>query len=269
MNQNLPAKKVVTQMPVKSLVKPYRAFDEFVKQAQMLVSTYRALDSAVHDIYPHCPSERLPKAETLLESYDRSDRKRIERFEGACREFNPDEAYDEDYQITKAQVSKHVSLLVGSFPNANPADPEVYTKMLIEEIMAAEPSVVSLESACRSIRRSAKFLPTISEVLEALKEESKTWTKCWEAIECIDEAAEELRQKLATEKERRAAQEDEKRKTAPLFSVGDRVKHQKFGTGTVSFVDGNKCVVNFDQRDKSVAVVDSFLEHPRHFEGAT
>ena len=43
------------------------------------------------------------------------------------------------------------------------------------------------------------------------------------------------------------------------FSVGERVFHQKFGYGRVSFVEGNKLTVNFDHSgDKRV--IDQFVQ---------
>lgn len=250
------------QLPAKPVAKPYKALDEFTEDAKRLTLAYLSLERVMDDIYPHCPSDPLKLAEMLLDSYDRYDRKLAGRLELAHSEFEPDDAYDENGYITKSQVAKHVSLLVGSFPNANPADPEVYTMMLIEEIGAAEPSVIVLETACRNIRRSAKFLPAISEVLDALKEAKKTWSKRWLAIECMDETAEELRSKLTAENERRTQEkiQREKRKTACPFAVGDRVGHQKFGVGTVSAVDGNKCTVQFANHFEPKAVVSEFLD---------
>jgi DNA helicase-2/ATP-dependent DNA helicase PcrA len=43
------------------------------------------------------------------------------------------------------------------------------------------------------------------------------------------------------------------------FSRGDRVFHQKFGSGTVAAVDGNKLTVDFDKAGQK-RVVDSFVE---------
>ncbi len=42
------------------------------------------------------------------------------------------------------------------------------------------------------------------------------------------------------------------------FSEGDRVRHQKFGFGTVSLVDGNKLTIDFDNGDRK-RVIESFL----------
>ncbi|MGE0024674.1 MAG: DUF3553 domain-containing protein, partial [Hyphomicrobium sp.] len=42
------------------------------------------------------------------------------------------------------------------------------------------------------------------------------------------------------------------------YSVGTRVRHQKFGPGTVTDVDGNKLTIEFDHAGKK-RVVDSFV----------
>ncbi len=43
------------------------------------------------------------------------------------------------------------------------------------------------------------------------------------------------------------------------FKTGERVLHQKFGSGTVAAVDGNKLTIDFDEAGRK-RVVDSFVE---------
>ena len=43
------------------------------------------------------------------------------------------------------------------------------------------------------------------------------------------------------------------------YSVGARVRHQKFGPGTVTEVDGNKLTIEFDRAGRK-RVVDSFVD---------
>ncbi|HUC51965.1 MAG TPA: UvrD-helicase domain-containing protein [Xanthobacteraceae bacterium] len=47
--------------------------------------------------------------------------------------------------------------------------------------------------------------------------------------------------------------------TVSAFSVGDRVFHQKFGSGNVTAIDGNKLTIQFDRAGEK-RVVDSFVE---------
>jgi hypothetical protein len=45
---------------------------------------------------------------------------------------------NEKWWLTRRAVAEQVALLVGSYPNALPHSPEVYTRMLVEEILAAD-----------------------------------------------------------------------------------------------------------------------------------
>jgi ATP-dependent DNA helicase UvrD/PcrA len=47
--------------------------------------------------------------------------------------------------------------------------------------------------------------------------------------------------------------------SAAAYRAGERVTHQKFGTGTITDVDGNKLTIDFDEAGKK-RVVDSFVE---------
>jgi DNA helicase-2/ATP-dependent DNA helicase PcrA len=47
--------------------------------------------------------------------------------------------------------------------------------------------------------------------------------------------------------------------TVSDFTLGDRVFHQKFGNGNVTYIDGNKLTIAFDRAGEK-RVVDSFVE---------
>jgi hypothetical protein len=59
----------------------------------------------------------------------------------------------------------------------------VFTPMLIEEIAAVDPHAVKLEAACRRLRRNCTFVPSVGEVLKALR---KVKTPCWDAFDEYD-----------------------------------------------------------------------------------
>jgi hypothetical protein len=69
---------------------------------------------------------------------------------------------------TLEDISDHVALTIASFPNAKPANPEVFGRMLVEEVQESRPSIGALEAACRFVRRIHRFCPTIAEVVKAL-----------------------------------------------------------------------------------------------------
>jgi DNA helicase-2/ATP-dependent DNA helicase PcrA len=89
----------------------------------------------------------------------------------------------------------------------------------------------------------------------------------------FDENAGEFEQASPEKIKRNPAKRDAKRKTlviegeliakstgtVSLFTVGERVFHQKFGNGNVVGVDGNKLTIAFDKAGEK-RVVDSFVE---------
>jgi hypothetical protein len=70
---------------------------------------------------------------------------------------------------TKAEIAKSMVLLVGSF-TGKPANPKVFAVMLLEDVAAQCPSLLAVDIASRRLRRSSRFLPSISEVIQAINE---------------------------------------------------------------------------------------------------
>jgi hypothetical protein len=70
----------------------------------------------------------------------------------------------------KAEIAQHLAVMLQSFPNAGNANREIFVRVLAEDVGASQPSIGVLELACRNLRRTARFMPTINETLEALAE---------------------------------------------------------------------------------------------------
>lgn len=70
---------------------------------------------------------------------------------------------------TSDEIAEHLALTIGAFPNAKPANPEVFGRMLVEEVKASRPSIGALEAACRLVRRTQRFCPAIAEVIRTLE----------------------------------------------------------------------------------------------------
>ena len=47
-------------------------------------------------------------------------------------------------------------------------------RALMDDVMALDPSFVEMESTCRELRKTNKFMPTISEVIEDTGETART-----------------------------------------------------------------------------------------------
>ncbi len=74
---------------------------------------------------------------------------------------------------TRAEVGEQIAKLIGAYPNARPADPEIFGRLLVDDVLDARPSAFELVTACRDLRRTSRFIPSIAEVLEAIKEAKK------------------------------------------------------------------------------------------------
>jgi hypothetical protein len=81
---------------------------------------------------------------------------------------------------TDHELKALLAVLAGSFPTAPRTDLQIFGRALIEEIADTKPSRGALIRACRQLRRTSKFLPTICEVLEAI-EKAEMHLMCFQA----------------------------------------------------------------------------------------
>lgn len=72
--------------------------------------------------------------------------------------------------ISERAVRRHVAQLIGSFPNANPTDPESYIAALVFDLLDCQIPDAVLALTCQEIRRTSRFVPTISEVIGAARQ---------------------------------------------------------------------------------------------------
>jgi septal ring factor EnvC (AmiA/AmiB activator) len=78
-----------------------------------------------------------------------------------------------DQPATKNDIRVQVMMLIAAYPNNTRADLKIYSATLAEDIGAAGPGRLALDTACRRVRRSCRFTPSIAEVLEALTTATK------------------------------------------------------------------------------------------------
>jgi hypothetical protein len=78
-------------------------------------------------------------------------------------------------RATSEQIQEQLALLLGAFPSSNAPDPIVYSRMMLNEVTAAEPSVIALTMACSELRRTLQWPPPIPDVLKAIRQEELRW----------------------------------------------------------------------------------------------
>jgi hypothetical protein len=193
---NVPAVKSA-KVPAPKVKREWREFDDFIALAETLKSRVDGLwkhVEAIPDVFDDDDDEQ-PSAIALANAMyilrgEKLDERRMREFDELLEYFEREELYEptkgkkmtpdllgchNDRVISRRVVSEQVGMLIGSFPNAGPHSPEVYTRMLIEEIIAAKPSAVALEACCREIRRTKTFIPTVAEVLKVLRDQMEKW----------------------------------------------------------------------------------------------
>lgn len=107
-------------------------------------------------------------------------------------------------RATKTEIAKHLALLVKSIPNpGGAADGEIYGRMLVEDISADQPAIGDLQDACRQIRRTSTFLPSIAEVFTEIGEAQNRRRSHLNQMTGIIESKKELESNV--ERERRVA----------------------------------------------------------------
>lgn len=218
-----PNKKLPAQMPKRA----YGEFDEFLdlgdkigKQYDSLLGGYAGLCGLLEEAESR--QDWTPAVmERALAFHDdpHTDglKAQIAAFDAACEHYNGGALYtceDENgrRKLRRRAVAEQIGLLIGSFPNAVPHNPEAYTGMLIEEVIASGASAVALEATCRIIRRTQKFPPAISEVLEILQEQDTRWSNMLDStnareIERLSRSAREKQAEIRKLIEQKKAQD--------------------------------------------------------------
>jgi hypothetical protein len=127
------------------------------------------------------------------------------------RPENSEDPDDDESELSQAYIAKRITVMVASFPNANPSSPEGYMQMLVEHVSAIEDlTEVELEGACREIVETQKFAPAISEVLEVINKHTDKWSTRRLAIRYVEQDLHQA-MKRAVEREQKEQKEAHER----------------------------------------------------------
>jgi hypothetical protein len=232
----------VPSTPAKRKAPDYLDFEKLQEQADMCIKPYQQIGN---ELWRAKPSEREDGGAFI---YQRRASDRLDDLEGNLRyweatgflhfmatehsgllerlgQFDHAKHYDENGRLTRKAVAERLAWLVDSFPVCNVPNVEVYTTMLVDEVRVANVTLPALEAACREIRRTMKFLPSVAEVLPILKKHEKLWDTRTAAIHYLPrmlKGAEELCQQLRNEIAEEKA-EQEYRKQVLLATSPDEI----------------------------------------------
>jgi hypothetical protein len=164
----------------------WKAIEQLISAADELIGRMDELRDCQQRmwvyVYPD-GAEKLPTDEELeLSDYDME---RLTECHELLAMLDPEKDYDDDGSLKKTIIRNRLAALVGAFPAGAPATPQVYTRMLLERVAAEDITALALETACREIESTKKFLPAISEVLPVIREHITAWSKRLDAIKGI------------------------------------------------------------------------------------
>jgi hypothetical protein len=142
----------------------YGDFDRWIALGKRLDDHYRELTAR---------PQRLATAEILLVRWSADElADAVAWFAEASAWFERAEFYESPDRriISRHFVAEKVASLVGAFPNASPGATAIYTRVLVDQLIAAGASASRIELVTRTLIRTLRFVPTVSEVLAALAE---------------------------------------------------------------------------------------------------
>ncbi len=122
------------------------------------------------------------------------------------------EVDDGERVLKGSHVAKRLSIVAGAFPAGAPATAPTYLRVALEHVAAIEGlSELALESGCRAIETSAKFLPATSELVAEMASSVARWRTRMRALECVETMRSDtirvLRSREKRQAEERRAQE--------------------------------------------------------------
>jgi hypothetical protein len=204
----------------------------------------RSISRSDRQFYPRTAVEEVSRALNQAEQA-RGTLARFDAARAALTSAPEGEAY-------RANVSMQLASLLGSFPTVNIPDPKLFTRMLLDEVMAEEVNPIVLQAACQKIRRTQKFVPSISEILGAIAEQRKLWSDRVESADKIADLVEQLERErielealAAAEKVREEEALGHQRQAEAAFPVRTKVYHASHGRGYVTGHVGRSVQVNF------------------------
>jgi hypothetical protein len=257
--------KSAEKLPATKRQREYGDFDAFVENADKLVAFFNSVDTEIerldvedefewvewpdpdrHTLDLKKAKEKIRAAKYKIDSARHAlsqlpqVRKSLAAFKRDEKWYNRRELYEikgkgkrerEQWTLSRRVVAEQIALLLASFQNSRPGTPKVFGKMLVEEVYANNANACVLESACRRVRRTKDFPPSIAEVLKAIDEEASAWGERWtwldepDGIDTVDYYRRRLETAIAeaepiiakaeakfAEREAKAKAEEEKRK---------------------------------------------------------
>lgn len=160
-------------------------YDGLIEQKQALLKLVNRINQGDYDM-PDDPGIINDPA------LDQDDLDTVQKCRDAIAMLDPDDNYDSEGNLKKQVIAKRLTAMIGAVPTVKPAEPEIFAKMLLEHVAVLdELNYLIIESACREIERTKKFL-SITEILEIIEAQQELWNKRQAAIGGIEARAKDF-----------------------------------------------------------------------------
>ncbi len=97
------------------------------------------------------------------------------------------------------EVVAHLAVLQKSFANAGQAEASVFGKLMAADVYSLRPSAAAVEIACRTWRQTQKFLPAISEIMDAVRREQENLVSAVDFLKKLPETRARMQRDLDRE----------------------------------------------------------------------
>jgi hypothetical protein len=187
--------------------------DRLVAEEKRMVAAAKSLQRqpTAHDL------ERARNAARNFQKHGQQevDNGRAEDLLNQC--CYPTSWVDEEFGVRASELSKMLAGLLASFPTSNVQNPAVFTRFMLEDVLAigmSGPWFAAVENACRELRTTKTFMPAIAEIIAAIKKHEAVWNARSEALDCIEGTYDELVAAIAAAEKKIAEAEAKRRPKA-------------------------------------------------------
>jgi hypothetical protein len=166
----------------------FRHFYQFVNDLDDLSGHYEWLRECYRDMNREIPAiGAVEEAHNNFKSEIEDCREGMRRYN---RDGDGDARYDDDGELTFEYASQRLGMMLKGWTNATFPSEEAakeWAQMLVEHVLARNPTACELESACRKLIDNGKpFRPEIPEILAVLKAEQSIWFERKRAIRDVE-----------------------------------------------------------------------------------
>jgi hypothetical protein len=202
-----------------------RRLDGLVSLGDSMQAAMEALED------DHDADAALGYAKDALKRYSKSsDRKallngKIEQTHNVLIAALPEsDWWDDKGDVKVSAVARAVGMLISSFPQNLP-NAEIFTSMMIEDVLDWTPHPFALGDACRELRLKMKFTPSISELHVAYEAALQKWMERWDWQDSVEYVAKQLTT-LIEQKEQQREQERLEQQQREVREREARVKRE-------------------------------------------